>query len=63
MFPNGDGQFLRLAEEDIELYGVKISRGEAVLAPFSAANVDPSVSLILDLDIFRPDSDKHIAFG
>jgi cytochrome P450 len=63
-FPNGDGQFLRLAEEDIELCGVKISRGEAVLAPFSAANVDPSVFVDpRSFDIFRPDSDKHIAFG
>jgi cytochrome P450 len=63
-YPNGDGQFLRVAKDDYELHSVKISRGDAVLAPVSAANTDPAVfSNPRHFDIHRPNSNKHVAFG
>jgi cytochrome P450 len=63
-FPNGDGQFLRVAKDDYELRSVKILRGDAVLAPVSAANTDPAVfSNPRHFDIHRPNSNKHVAFG
>src|SRR5262249_40568170 len=42
-YPNGDGQFLRIAMESTEVSNVTIRRGAAVLAPAPAANVDPGV--------------------
>src|SRR5262249_42046070 len=63
-YPNGDGQFLRIATENIVLSGVQIRRGHAVFAPASAANADPEV--FPDprrFHIDRPNSNKHIAFG
>lgn len=63
-YPNGDGQFLRIAMENVVLSGVQIRRGDAVLAPAPAANVDPEA--FPDprrFDVHRPNSDKHIAFG
>jgi cytochrome P450 len=63
-YPNGDGQFLRVALSDVILSGVKISQGDIVLAPVSAANVDPDV--FPDprrFDVRRSNSDKHVAFG
>ena len=63
-YPNGDGQFLRVALDNVVLSGVDIRRGEAVLAPAAAANVDPAV--FPDprrFDVLRPNSNRHIAFG
>jgi cytochrome P450 len=63
-FPNGDGQFLRIAVDDTSLSDKKISKGEAVLAPVAAANMDPSV--FPDprrYDVYRSNSKKHLAFG
>lgn len=63
-FPNGDGQFLRVAKDHYELQSVEILRGDAVLAPVSAANTDPAVfSNPRHFDIHRPNSNKHVAFG
>jgi cytochrome P450 len=63
-FPNGDGQFLRVAKDDCELSSIRILRGESVLAPVSAANVDPEVfTKPRDFNIFRINSSRHVAFG
>jgi cytochrome P450 len=63
-FPNGDGQFLRIAMEDVVLQNVKICKGDVVLAPAAAANADPAV--FPDprrFDIRRPNSKKNVAFA
>jgi cytochrome P450 len=63
-YPNGDGQFLRVAMDDVVLSGVQIARGEVLLAPVSAANVDPSVFLEpRRFDVRRPNTNRHLAFG
>ena len=63
-YPNGDGQFLRVATEDLELGGVTIRAGDAVLAPAAAANADPEVfPEPRRFDIRRHNSNKHMAFG
>jgi cytochrome P450 len=63
-YPNGDGQFLRIAMDDAVLSNQTIKRGDAVLAPAPAANVDPSIfSDPRRFDIRRSNSNKHIAFG
>jgi cytochrome P450 len=63
-FPNGDGQFLRVAKDDCELSSARILRGESVLAPVSAANVDPEVfAKPRSFNICRINSSRHIAFG
>jgi cytochrome P450 len=62
--PNGDGQFLRMAKEDYKLQAVEILRGDAVLAPVSAANVDPAVfANPRHFNVRRSNSNKHVAFG
>jgi cytochrome P450 len=62
--PIGDGQFLRIATGDVLLSGVKIRRGDAVLASTAAANADPSVFVNpRHFDIGRSNSNEHIAFG
>lgn len=63
-FPNADGQFLRVAAVDMDLGGFPVRRGEAVMAPFSAANYDPAI--FPDprrFDVLRPNADKHLAYG
>ena len=63
-YPNGDGQFLRIAMDKAELSNVTIRPGDAVLAPVPAANVDPSVfSDPRRFDVRRSNCKKHIAFG
>jgi cytochrome P450 len=63
-YPNGDGQFLRIAMDKAELSNVTIRRGDAVLAPVPAANVDPTVfSDPRRFDVRRSNCEKHIAFG
>jgi cytochrome P450 len=63
-YPNGDGQFLRVARDHCELHSVKILRGDAILAPVSAANTDPAIfANPRRFDVHRLDSNKHIAFG
>jgi cytochrome P450 len=62
--PNGDGQFLRVAKDGRELHAVKILRGDAVLAPVSAANIDPAVFVNpRHFNVHRSNSNKHVAFG
>jgi cytochrome P450 len=63
-FPNGDGQFLRIAKHDCDLHSVRISRGDAILAPVSAANTDPAVfTNPRQFDVHRSNSNRHVAFG
>src|SRR5262249_2313070 len=63
-YPNGDGQFLKIAWEKAKLSNVTIRPGDAVLAPVPAANVDPSVfSDPRRFDVRRSNCKKHIAFG
>jgi cytochrome P450 len=63
-YPNGDGIFLRIAMKNIVLSGVEIRRGDAVLAPVSAANVDPAVfPEPRRYDARRQNSNKHVAFN
>jgi cytochrome P450 len=63
-FPNGDGQFLRVAKNNYNLHSAKILPGDAILAPVSAANIDPIIFANPRLfDIHRSNSEKHVAFG
>ncbi len=53
----------RFAQEDVELAGVKISKGDLVLAAIASANRDESRFTNPDtLDITR-EPNKHVAFG
>ncbi len=61
--PPGDGAQFRIATEDVELGGVRIPAGSAVLAPVGAANRDPRRFAEPEtFDIDRPDN-GHITFG
>jgi len=59
----GDGSFLRIATEDVELRGGRVAAGSAVVASISTADRDPSVFPDPErFDIHR-ESNPHIAFG
>jgi cytochrome P450 len=63
-YPNGDGQFLRVAVRGTRLHGVEINPGDVVLAPVSAANADPQVFFEpRRYNVQRPNTNKHVAFG
>ena len=54
----------RLALNDVELAGTRISRGELVLVYLAAANHDPSVFADPHrFDIERPNAGRHLAFS
>ena len=56
--------FMRWAFEDHELGGTRISKGDAVLTSYPAANRDPDVfERPMHFDIFRPDADRLLSFG
>lgn len=56
--------FLRWAQEDTELSGVRIPAGDAVLTSYPSANRDAAVfERPHQFDISRPDADKLISFG
>lgn len=63
MSATGATGLLRYAHEDVEVGGVRIARGDAVLISADAANRDASV--FADPDEFDPDraSNVHLAFG
>jgi cytochrome P450 len=64
LYPNEDGQFLRVALDDIELSDIMIRRGDVVLAPAAAGNVDPSIfPNPRCFDVTRSGSSRNIAFG
>ncbi|WP_280440616.1 cytochrome P450 family protein [Nocardia brasiliensis] len=55
---------LRFAVEDIDMEGVKIAKGDPILASYAAANRDPKVhgETADEFDVTRPSKD-HLAFG
>lgn len=62
-FPRPDVSQIRIATADVELGGVVVRAGDAVLLSHSAANRDPTAFDEPDrLDLGRPDN-RHLAFG
>jgi cytochrome P450 len=62
--PNAIGGTTRVATEDIELRGVTIQAGDAVITVEQAANRDPEAFPDPDqFDITRPPKPSHAAFG
>ena len=56
--------FFRWVQEDTELGGVPIPKGDVVLTSYPSANRDEDVFVDpMRFDIRRPDADKHLAFG
>jgi cytochrome P450 len=56
--------FMRHAQEDTEVGGQKIAKGDWLMLNYLAANLDPRLfDDPLRFDIGRPNADKHIAFG
>ena len=56
--------FFRWAQEEVELGGVMIPKGDVVLTSYPSANRDEDVFINpMSFDIFRPDSDKLLSFG
>ncbi|MGO4649376.1 cytochrome P450 [Nocardia sp. 2YAB30] len=56
---------LRYAVDDIEIGGIRILEGEAILASYAAANRDPKVhgATADEFDATRSTKDQHVAFG
>jgi cytochrome P450 len=56
--------FMRTAQVDTEVAGVKIAQGDWLYLSYLAGNLDPAVfDDPLRFDITRHNADKHIAFG
>ncbi|MEM7091672.1 MAG: cytochrome P450 [Actinomycetota bacterium] len=56
--------FMRTAQEDTEVLGQEIAKGEWVYMSYKAANLDPKVfDEPLRFDIERANADRQIAFG
>jgi cytochrome P450 len=56
--------FFRWAQEDFELGGVTIPKGDVVLTSYPSANRDEDVFADpMRFDIRRPDADKLLSFG
>lgn len=56
--------FMRTAQDDTEVAGQPIAKGDWVMLNYTAANLDPTVfDDPLRFDVARPNADKHIAFG
>lgn len=53
----------RIAQEDVELHGVRISAGDAVYVSYLAANRDPDVFPDPERIDFDRTPDPHVAFG
>ncbi|MGV9667644.1 cytochrome P450 family protein [Nocardia niigatensis] len=56
---------LRYAVEDIEIDGITIPKGEAILASYAGASRDPRIhgATADSFDITRDTKDQHVAFG
>ncbi|MFQ6395520.1 cytochrome P450 family protein [Nocardia sp. KC 131] len=56
---------LRYAVDDIDVDGIRIPKGEAILASYAGASRDPEVhgATADEFDVHRPTKDQHIAFG
>jgi len=56
--------FMRTAQEDTEILGQKIAKGEWVYLSYKAANLDPKVfEDPLTFDIERANADRNVSFG
>ena len=56
--------FMRTVQEDIDLAGVTMRRGDRVYLSYKAANLDPKVFADPQrFDIHRANANKHVAFG
>jgi cytochrome P450 len=56
--------FMRTAQEDTEIAGQKIAKGDWLYLSYLAANRDPKTfPNPHTFDVTRPNADKHIAFG
>ena len=56
--------FMRTAQEDTEICGQEIKKGDWLYLSYKAANLDPKVfEDPLKFDITRSNADRHIAFG
>lgn len=54
----------RVAEEDVEIHGVKIPKGATIHVRYGAANVDPKMFACPHLfDMERKNSSRHMAFS
>jgi cytochrome P450 len=54
----------RTTTEAVEMHGVKLSAGARVLVVFGAANRDERIFANPDrFDLWRPNADRHLAFG
>ncbi|WP_068270649.1 cytochrome P450 [Aldersonia kunmingensis] len=54
----------RLAREDTEIEGVRVRKGQAVVAYLAAANRDPAVFTDPNsFDVERPNANKHLSFS
>lgn len=59
----GDGSFIRITLEDVELAGSTIPKGTAVLAPISSADRDATVFTDPDTFDITREHNPHIGFG
>ncbi|WP_370465317.1 cytochrome P450 [Nocardia sp. CS682] len=59
------GCSIRYATEDLDIGGVHIAKGEAILASYAAAGRDPEVHgpTADDFEVHRRTKDQHLAFG
>ena len=56
--------FFRWAQEDVELGGTMIPKGDVVLTSYPSANRDSDVFVDpMSFDVARPDADRLLAFG
>lgn len=56
--------FMRHAQDDTEIAGTPIARGDWVMLNYTAANLDPRIfDDPLRFDVTRQNADRHIAFG
>lgn len=56
--------FMRTAQDDAEVGGQEIRKGDWLYLSYKAANLDPRVfDDPLRFDVDRPNADKHISFG
>lgn len=56
--------FMRHAQDDTEVGGRPIAKGDWLMLNYTAANLDPRVFADpLVFDVARPNADKHLAFG
>lgn len=56
--------FMRTAQEDTEILGQEIKKGDWIYLSYKGANIDPKVfddPLVFDIE--RPNADRHVSFG